>query len=167
MPPRGWIWLKSGERHEVPEHLLDKETIFWPFGLAEVRPGRPTPMMSEPYRRHALVPGEAYIYTAEGVNPRTIPEATIQELLGPLASRRPTRVEVAPRSLSLISDGIAQRTMETWPQCVLVIPAGMWADASDPSRQVFQNICRIHGVSYRMENTGISGAYWDCSGVSR
>jgi hypothetical protein len=32
-------------------------------------------------------------------------------------------------------------------------------------RQSFQNLCRVYGVTFRVENVGIAGAYWDCERV--
>jgi hypothetical protein len=146
--------------------MLDLEHIHWPFTLPEVQPGQRTPMLTDrdSYRRHELVPGEAYLYLREHLSPHSVADETIRELLGPaLAAKRPTRFDVKPRDLQLISDGIAERTMETRPHCVLVIPQGMWNDAAKDTRTIFHNMCRIHRLDYRVENVGIGGAFWDCS----
>jgi hypothetical protein len=164
-PRKGWLLTKNGQTYEVPEPLLDEEIISWPFTLQELSPGQHTPMLSPSdfYRRHELVPGEAYIYINENLSLNGIPEAVIRQMLGPSAARRPTRFDLPLRDLASISDGIAERTMETRPQCVLIIPTGMWQDATPSSRTVFHNMCKIHRLTYRVEDTGIGPAYWDCT----
>src|SRR5450759_443335 len=165
VPRKGWLLTKNGQKHEVPEALLDDEIISWPFTLQEVSPGGRTPILSPSdfYRRHELVPEEAYIYLNENLSPNSIPETVIRQMLGPLAAKRPTRFDLGLRDLVSISDGIAQRTMETRPHCVLIIPSGMWHDATHSTRTVFHNMCNIHTLKYRVEDTGIGPAYWDCT----
>jgi hypothetical protein len=62
---RGWLITPDGEKHELPETLLDEETLHWPLGLDEVKPGVPVQYLthSDLYRRHELVPGRVFFWT--------------------------------------------------------------------------------------------------------
>jgi hypothetical protein len=164
---KGWLLTRKGQTHEVPEALLDDEIISWPFTLQEMPPGGRTPMLSlgDLYRRHEVAPGQAYLYLQESVSLNSISETVIRQMLGPLAVKRPTRFDVVPRDLASISNGIAERTMETHPHCILIIPKGMWQDATHATRTVFQNMCNIHNLKYNVEDSGIGPAYWDCASV--
>ena len=90
MPRKGWILFRSGKRQEVPEPLLDEEQISWPPTLPEKQPGEKTRMITpkDLYRRHEIVPGEAYIYLQTNRELQEVSEDTIREILGPHASGR-------------------------------------------------------------------------------
>jgi len=151
---QGWIVPQSGEAQELPGYVLDDETISWPFTGPE--------SARRLYRRHEIVPGKAFLYVLENLSPRSVPEQKIRQLLGPLASKRPTRFGVAPGDLQFISNGIADRTLETYAHCTLMIPIAMWNDANQATQTIFHNMCKIHGLKYKVDNIGMS-AFWDCA----
>ncbi len=159
----GWLLTPAGQRHQLPDHLLEEEVLSWPLSLPEMSPGAAVQYLdsSSMYRRHELVPGEAYVFLRENLKPHNIPESVIAELLGPeLVSKQPRRWNVQPRSLRLIADGIGDRSLELRPNCRLIFPTAMWQDATDSERTVFTNLAKIHGVNFRVENTGVGPAYW-------
>jgi hypothetical protein len=162
MARRGWLFRPGAQAVEVPEHLLDYRELSYPWTLQEVKPGEPVPMIdvNDLYRRHELVAAEAYLYLRDSSRLADVSEQQIRQLLGPLASKRPTRFEVKPRDLQLIANGIADRTLELHGGCTLIIPSGIWEDASVTTRNVFVNLARIHGVSYRVEDIGLGGPFW-------
>jgi hypothetical protein len=150
---KGWIVPQRGEAQEIPGYVLDDEIISWPFTVPE--------SARHLYRRHEIVPEEAFLYVLENLSPRSVPEQKIRELLGPLSSKRPTRFGVAAGDLQFISNGIADQTLETYPHCTLMIPIAMWNDANQATRTIFHNMCQAHRVKYQVNDVGMS-AFWDC-----
>ncbi len=75
--------MQDGQRHIVPDYLLDEEEIRWPPGMPEVRPGQGTPLFSQDdlYRRHEIVEGEAYLFLKRDFTPHDIPPGVIEDLL--------------------------------------------------------------------------------------
>lgn len=83
MRARGWILTRSGERSVVPEPFIDKEEIFWPLKMPQVKPGQHYPMMDqEPYRRHLLEGHNIFLYIPVEMYLKDVPKDIIEEILG-------------------------------------------------------------------------------------
>lgn len=84
LPRRGRLITSDGVAHDVPEHMLDREVLSWPFGMPEKKPGAPTKILSlgELFERHEVVKDSAYIWTRAD-SPRDATEKEIQALLRP------------------------------------------------------------------------------------
>lgn len=80
---RGRIVTKQGYRHDVPERFLDEEIITWPPELSGANAATQLSEHSQDnfYRRHEIVPGEAYLYLPIHETITDVPDAIIKELL--------------------------------------------------------------------------------------
>lgn len=81
---QGRILLADGRWERVPDYLLDDEQITWPPGLPEKKAGENIAMFSADdfYYRHEVGEGEFYVYLKKDISLESIPEETIQKLLG-------------------------------------------------------------------------------------
>jgi hypothetical protein len=158
---RGWLMRMKGEIVEVPEFLLDHEELAYPWALQEQEPGSPVQLTDQTfYRRHEILPGEAFLYLRDGTALGRIEESVIRRLLGASAIKRPTRFPVELMDLRALKDGLGERTLERHAGCVLVIPSDMWETSPKDLRSIFHNLCRVEDVQYEVQMFAGERAFW-------
>lgn len=73
---RGWIFFPDGRHEEIATHLLQDETISWPPHFPVKEPGQGIHYMklSNLYRRHEVIPNEAYVFLQDSTPNAEVPQ---------------------------------------------------------------------------------------------
>ncbi|MGH8542097.1 MAG: hypothetical protein ACREX3_00275 [Gammaproteobacteria bacterium] len=76
----------------------------------------------------------------------------------------PTTHTVSTSSIREISRAIAERAFLIRGGCTLQVSRLIWDQHTKDEREIFINICRIHGISYQVAGLGV-GIQWVCPDV--